>query len=1157
MKKYSHIVLSILFLLIPVISHSAVVKEPPGGIGTNIPPNVLIILDNSGSMLCPAYFKTSGGTVLSCSGPPGTGSNKHDDGYDANTEYYGYFDYTKRYTYTANKFIISASGEWDGNFLNWVSMRRIDVAKKVLVGGNGFPKARPALSPPNSISGHVSTASSFGNYAFIKKYDNAGGTAAGLFPSCGTTTDCYFGIRDGYIYLDDDTSPFSAYTDRYSIDINITTEWESGVVQKVSGSVRLGLEFFNSSQGGFIDQPMGGPPLDISFVNAIENVDPDTSTPLAESLYTATGYFATDPTTGNSGPRYFNSPSQSYSITGSNADPFDFPAQDDVSCVKSFVIMITDGAPTSDGNIPSTIGNNLGDVALWAHTNDLRADIPGDQTIVLYTVFAFGTGPDELKDAAVNGGFTDKNGNKTPDIPLPSPWSNYTGSFTSNEWDKNADGIPDNYFEAESGSQIKTALLSAFQSILALSNTVTAPVVMPGASAGDGNFLYASSFLPDMEHQWIGRLKKFPLDANGFIQGTAPDYIIDWDAGEILGNKCSGTCISESFRNIFTANNSLISSTNNFTVSNGSTLMPLLGTADLASTERLINFVRGIDTFDEDMDGNLTEDRWKLADIFNSRPIEAGIPPYYYDDSKDNNYITDFKTPLVSRKKMLYAGGNDGMLHAFDASTGEELWAFIPPIILADLKSMISPSANKSLSQYFVDSSPIVEDVFTGGAWKTILISGLRWGGRGYFTLDITDPVNPDFLWALSTDGSTVTHWDNKGTASDVSTLKNYSAYKKMGYSWSEPTTARIRVADSDKWVGVIGGGYRAIKPDVDFDLADHAEGVGRQVYVFDLENGALIGNQNESVINDETGDGIDNSIPSSISVIGNRDNYMQYLYTGDREGQLWKVNISGSVYGLENTDPLLWNTCKLLDLNATYADPATSPTNENNNRRYIYAQPELSEDKHGNRWVFLGTGDGRNMRDVYPKVSTPSTINEGNVFVALREIAGSKANPALGDACETTLSLSDLTDVTADGTTMSPSSSGWYIKLGEAEKSFTPPLVYNNSVFFTTFVPDTTDVCTIGSSYLYIVDYTTGGVVGTSLGGTPISTKKISIGSGIATAPVIRGNVIQIGVTGDATKTDIENIKKIGGDRKDPIITISPDGDGPPGVKMILWKEL
>tara|TARA_B100000315_G_scaffold141720_1_gene130783 strand:+ start:4265 stop:7774 length:3510 start_codon:yes stop_codon:yes gene_type:complete len=1139
-----------------VASFAGVTKEIPYASTSSVTPNVLVILDNSGSMLCPAYFTKADGTTITCGGPPSTSSSSIDDGYNANApystgdKYYGYFDANSKYSYASGEFTIDSNGDWDGNFLNWVSMRRVDVAKKVLVGGAGLPTARQALAAPNTNVG-----SSGGDYDYIKKYDRDTGINVSnkLFPDCGASSgnDCYFGIADGKIYRDSDNSPFNTHpSNQFIIKVNITTDWEAGVIQEVSGLVRLGLEYFNSdSEGGDIDQAMADPPVDISYINAIENLNPSGATPLAESLYTAAGYFGLNhDDVGGKGPEYHNGDHPS----GVNEDPFDFTVQNDVYCSDTFVILISDGDPTNDSSIPSSpfIGSGtltdydgdgddgggddyLDDVALWAHTTDLRTDLTdleGDQTITLYTIFAFGSGSAVLKNAAVNGGFDDDDGDNVPDPAHPGSghptfanWAAYEAAPTTNEWDENADGSPDNYYDAETGEEFKNAVRAAFTSILAITNAVTAPVVMPGAP-GTGNNLYAATFVPDAEHQWAGHLKKFPLDSNGFLQGTAPNFTTTWNAGDILGDACSGTCTSSDNRKIFTVESTVTAGTNNIVETNWSDLMLLLGTNVAAtrtllgydaatdptyelSTKKLINFVRGKDVFDEDIDSDTTEDRWKLGDVFNSGPIEVGSPPYFYNDSSDNGYLT-WKSS-ISRTTTVYVGGNDGMLHAFNSSTGVEMWAFIPPPILGNLKDMISATANQSKSQYYVDSSPIVDDVYVNGSWMTILICGFRWGDRGFFALDVTDPNNPDFLAAVSTDGTTVTLWNTNGAALDVTSDADYSGYLKLGYTWSVPITGRIKVdvsgTPTDKWVAIFGGGYRMLSPDVSYtDLSDHAAGVGRQIFVVDLSDASIIERFTESAdpagnasgaIKDDSADGIDNSLPAPVSIIGDSDNYFQYLSAGDREGHLYQMNIEGSsspgsTLTSTQTTVSSWTNCEMFDAKATYTLDSVNPANTNlsknqaNNRRYIYAQPEMTDDSDGNRWIFFGTGDGRNIEDLYPKIKTASSpdADEGNLFVAIKNTT---PNPSLGTAgCPTTAyTASDLTDVTDDSTVFS-TGNGWYIHLVETEKSFTFPTIFASTLFFTTFIPDTSNICELGDSYLYIVNFQTGGVVTASGGG-------------------------------------------------------------------------
>ncbi len=1187
----------VLFLPRFGFSSEGVTKSFPYGVGGNsgVTPNVLVIFDNSASMDCPAYWQNSDGSNRDCSGAPGT--SYQDEQYDPATTYYGYFDAASMYSYSSNTFTIDTAGDWSGNFLNWASMRRIDVARKVLIGGKGLPAARSALGAPNTLVAE----SAVGNYQYIKRYPQA--SFSGLFPDCGTTADgyCYFGIDNGYIYLDNDSDPFTGYVSRNTLKITITSEWEQGVLQTVSSEVRLGLMLFNDNQGGRIDQPMADPPLNINYVNAIENIDATTESPLAEALYTAEGYFATDSTTGDNGPRYFSSPSSSYNTSGSNSDPYDFTVQNDVYCASSFVLLITDGVSTSDSNIPSTSflgdtssltdydndgddggGNDyLDDVALWGHVTDLRSDLSETQNITLLTVYAFGSNGDILKNATVNGGFIDEDGDNLPTPAHPSDWNSYTPAV--NELDSNADGLPDNYFEAAGAGSLRTAILSAFQQILALTNIVASPVVMPGAP-GAGNNLYAATFLPQSSHQWKGHIIKYPLDSSGNLQGTAPNFTQTWDAGDILGDLCSGTCTAESDRNIFYANSA--GSINNFTTSNWSSLMSLLGTNNTTvrsefgydsvtdptyqlTTQKLINFVRGIDVFDEDVDGNSTEDRWKLADIYHALPIEVTTPPQTYDDATDNNYQSSFVAANANRPSTVYVAANDGMLHAFNSDTGVERWAFIPPMLMANLHTMSSATSNETDAKYFNDASPIVEDVYidTDGdsladTWKTVLVAGFRWGGRGYYVLDVTDPTAPLFMWGVSTDGTTVTYWDSSGTASDKTADADYMDYLKLGFTWSEPVTGRLKIdvaaVSTDKWVGVVGSGYRLLAPDVSSDLSDHATGVGRQMLVFQLDDGKILGKIDETTITDESGDGIDNSIPMTLSVISDKFNYMSYVYFADREGQLWKVNISGSSQSGTNTTVSDWSGCKFFDAQATYTDAATNPDNTNlaknqaNNRRYAYAQLEMTDDSNGNRWIYLGTGDIRNVSDLYPKIKTAGSADtlEGNVFVALRD---DDPNPSLGTACASTLAFSDLTDVTNDTAVMATGAKGWYLHFSKWEKSFTPPVVFGKYVFFVSFVPDSTSICNIGHSYLYILDAYSGASIGSYMTGG----KSVDLGTGVATGAVIRGGKIQIGVTGGGTSSDLSTISSLGGQRNGSIITLPlPSGISTENVKMVHWKE-
>ena len=81
-----------------------------------------------------------------------------------------------------------------------------------------------------------------------------------------------------------------------------------------------------------------------------------------------------------------------------------------------------------------------------------------------------------------------------------------------------------------------------------------------------------------------------------------------------------------------------------------------------------------------------------------------------YDAFKSNNNN-------ATRKEVLYAGANNGIFHAFDASNLKEIWGFVPPLIASNLPTMINTGLNKTgtggtVPIFGVDGSPVIHDVY-------------------------------------------------------------------------------------------------------------------------------------------------------------------------------------------------------------------------------------------------------------------------------------------------------------------------------------------------------------------------------------------------------------------------------------------------------------
>ncbi|MBW2061449.1 MAG: hypothetical protein JRI95_07785 [Deltaproteobacteria bacterium] len=436
-----------------------------------------------------------------------------------NPLYYGYFDPEARYTYASNKFSRDPNGEWDGNFLNWLSMRRIDILRKVLMGG--LATSRTGGGNQTNI-GETPAQSS---RTYVKRY--IGSNAS---PHHG---NFYYGLKGGYIYVDDDSYPWSGYIARYNISVQKEEANEpedfyegnlAGVLQRVGDQARWGNMWFNygtghNESGGYVANRVG---TNITtLITDLQNTSADTWTPLAETYYVAMQYFKQEAV--QSGFDYPNGATGPFNNT---MDPY--YSDQFIECAKSFVILLTDGASTKDRMIPDFLkdydedGNDAGtypsdgtdyldDIALYARTNDLRDDLGSDQNLILYTIYAFGDDPNArqlLKDAAQNGGFEDKNGNNRPDL--------------QEEWDKDGDGVPDTYFEATDGYELQERLLSAITDILRRASSGTAVSVLSTSAEGEGTLVQAY-FKPSVsvgfeEIKWIGYLHALWVDSKGRLR---------------------------------------------------------------------------------------------------------------------------------------------------------------------------------------------------------------------------------------------------------------------------------------------------------------------------------------------------------------------------------------------------------------------------------------------------------------------------------------------------------------------------------------------------------------------------------------------------------------------------------------------------------------
>jgi len=661
------------------------------------------------------------------------------------------------------------------------------------------------------------------------------------------------------------------------------------------------------------------------------------------------------------------------------------------------------------------------------------------------------------------------------------------------------------YFSATNPATLNAGLTSALAGVSARTGSSAAATTSnPNVTSGD-NFVFSSTFTTQ---NWDGELVRQQLDlTTGIVSST-----IDWSAQSQLDSNATRTIytyaplatgklktfdwpsLSATEQAYFTL--PAISSLSQFCVTGPTCLSAANQTA--ASGQPLVNFIRG-DRSNEGIATDTTkyfrQRTHVLGDIVNAEAVYVKLPLYNYGDAGYSAFVT----AQSARQGMVYAASNDGMLHAFNASSGAEAWTYIPSFVLPNLYKL----ADKNYSgnhRYFVDGTPVAGDVYFGGAWHTIVVGGLNDGGRGYYALDVTNPAAPVALWEY-TDAN-------------------------MGYTYGNPTITKL--ADGT-WVVLVTSGYNNV-PDATLATGD---GVGR-LYVLNAGTGALVRSISTGVGSTTTPSGL-----ARISAwVDNAavDNTALRVYGGDLLGNLWRFDINGNI-GAAGYDAQLLTTF-YANSAATVVQPVTT-------------RPELGSCA-GNAVVFVGTGRFLGVTDLsdttqqsfYAVKDTLGTTTYSNAQATgsnfVNQVETNTTCPA--GSPSTICSLGQSVRTSTSKTVNFATNNGWYINLPDSgERANTDPVLALGTLGWTSNVPNT-DACTAGGySYSYAVNYCTGAPVSTSTTGV----SSVKLGNALATRGVYvrlpNNTVVQLTRLSDGTT----------------MTTDVPIGSGVAPVRRISWREL
>ena len=672
---------------------------------------------------------------------------------------------------------------------------------------------------------------------------------------------------------------------------------------------------------------------------------------------------------------------------------------------------------------------------------------------------------------------------------------------------------------ASNETELLAKLTDAIKQAISGRLTFTTPAVMSDVTKGD--FIFQSTFEYEKNKQWKGSLKKYKLNSDGTLGNAL------WDAATKLNSK------SASSRNIWTLHGGA-SGINNFTTTYRDALKSLMFPSQSPTdtqVENLINFIRGVDTYDQDADNNKTESIHKLADIYHSdiaivSPPEASTTvessanaqkrdSYYRSQNNYNNFKVGNTCggDCSKRKEILLAGANNGLLHAFDTSDGEELWAYLPPNMIGNLEKIPSNNANVTNAIYGIDGSPIVKDIYyddtpndgkNNPVWKTIALVGLGAGGHGYFALDITNPQSPTHLFAIENDptNQAVKHWDKDGFKNEFGyaggSISANMDYRKLGEAWSTPRILRVKHSGKDKWVAVFGAGYNgSANPNY-----------GSAVFVMDLEDeGRLL---QKIDITDLSSSNIVNSVPADLTVItANGTDKANYngamVYAADLEGKITKINLTDT--------GTMYQTTTLFN----------SESNSSNGR-YIYKRAQATIND-GNLWLYFGTGNTQKLQEQSTNIKNRLYGIKDKNFPSFSVIN----NPGTISQCKTAPTCPGGSDL------------GWYVELKNKQKLTAEPTVYKDRVYYPIYEPTSgTTGCNSGTALLTAYDSKCGN-----------SVLNVNVGKGVLSKVVVQKGNLYIGLAGEANKNIGDGFTS-----SDNLITGKSKAKGGGAITVEGWKE-
>lgn len=744
------------------------------------------------------------------------------------------------------------------------------------------------------------------------------------------------------------------------------------------------------------------------------------------------------------------------------------PAADGGECQQNFGIIMSDGY--WNGSTPSGIGNadkdssgianngfdgdknesidngnyeddfsvTLADVAMHYYERDLNTSLANKvptiagideadhQHMVTYTIgFGLKGTLDPDTQSPLDTGFA-----------WPNPMDAQDDERVDDLWHAAYNGRG-KYLSAQDPTQLQRALDIAIQDIAERTATAAA-VAVNSARLTEESVVYLAQF---NSNRWQGNLYAYPIidldlgtlsetpkwEANAQLTSrdisTDPRTIITYNGSQGVPFKWNTSSLSSAMLNDLRTN-------------------PSGGTdSDLIAAARL-DYLRG-DRSNEGSGYQFRPRQTLLGDLVNSGPVFVGAPLLNWPDAAPfptggNGYSSFKNGPAKTRDKIVYVGSNDGMLHGFNDDTGKEVIAYVPNLLSStSTNDGFHYLTNQSyIHNWYVDLSPTLSDVSittnAGSGWRTVLIGGLRGGGRGLFALDVTDPTT------------------FKESAADEIAMWEFSNANDsdLGYTYSRPA---IALANNGRWVAILGNGYN-----------DTGSGEAK-LFILDIEAGINGWSASDYIeITTKAGTSANRNglaSPALADIDGNGT--VDRVYAGDLQGNMWAFDLSGSVTSKWGVAYKQGPTPKAL-----FTTPANQPITA---KPVLAKHPTMPSDNTNapNLMVYFGSGQylvdsDKSNTDVQ---SFYGVWDRGDRELTQTDLIQQTFRSGYSERVIT----GNYVDYSTDH--------GWWFNLPDSgERSVTSPIARTDTVFFNSFVP-VTDACSVGGyGYRYAVDMVNGG---------------------------------------------------------------------------------